>query len=900
VIRRWLQIREGESRRALLLFAYLFLVIASAVITKTSRDAIFQEKFGSAGLPNADLVSALFVGLVMAVYVRVSRRVGLRGLLVGTLLVTAAGTFGFWFIARVREPLWMLRVLYVWASVTAVLLPAQVWTLANRLMTTREARRLFGIVSSGAICGGIFAGLVTRTIVRHSDTADLLLPTAAALAICPLLVVLLWRERAAVAPGDAAQATDPADADLLGVRQTLATIWHSPHLRSVASLIGIAAIVTSIVSWQYKALAQVYFPDTGQRTAFYGLFTMWFGILALATQLFLSSRLLRRYGVGVALLVVPVALFATSIGLLASGALWAAILLRGSDQVVRYSVDKSTVELLYLPIPARQLMRAKALIDTLVQRTGDGLGALLLVVVSALFISDPMDAKEVGAVAVRTSVVSLVLLGAWIAAARSARRHYVDSLRDSIATHRPESHDPLPVAADRSIADLVTAALAAGSPDDVTRALSLLEHHDPPVSHPAVPALLGHASAQVRRHAVAVLAMAEDVGPVARVELLMRDPDEGVRAEALVYLSKCGSADPLTYLTELDEVHGSAVASAIAHFLSRPGPAQNVDAVRVLLQATSGGEGPDRHAARLEAARLIGSLPDRFEVQLNALLQDDAADVVRMALRASAALGKPSSIALIVTRLGDIDLATDAAEALVGFGNRAIPAMREALGRARHSAGVRHAIPDVLHRIGTAEAERLLVDYLLDSDPVFRLRVVSALNRLRQQTGDRRLERELIETVLAAEILGHYRSYQLLGRLSATGTAADGARTQARETMHAELERIFRMLKLLLPDQEIHSAYLGLQSDQPVVRANALEFLDHELPEPFRTLLLPLIDHEVVLEQRIAIANHLVGSTAESSAEAVAAFAASDELLRELARHAEARLGQPPGPASTL
>jgi hypothetical protein len=112
--------------------------------------------------------------------------------------------------------------------------------------------------------------------------------------------------------------------------------------------------------------------------------------------------------------------------------------------------------------------------------------------------------------------------------------------------------------------------------------------------------------------------LAEDTGAVARVEPLVRDPDEGVRAEALVYLSKYGSADPLTYLTELDEVHGSALASAITHFLSRPGPAQNVDAVRVLLQAATGGDDSDRHAARLEAAQLIESLPDRFEAQLNA------------------------------------------------------------------------------------------------------------------------------------------------------------------------------------------------------------------------------------------------------------------------------------------
>ena len=143
------------------------------------------------------MASALFVAAVMGVYLRLSRSVGVRPVVIGTLLLSAAATIGFWFIARVREPVWMLPVLYVWASVASVLLPAQVWTLANQVMTTREAKRLFGIVSSGAISGWIVAGLVAGAIASRTRVADLLLPTAAALAICPLLVEAIWRDERA-------------------------------------------------------------------------------------------------------------------------------------------------------------------------------------------------------------------------------------------------------------------------------------------------------------------------------------------------------------------------------------------------------------------------------------------------------------------------------------------------------------------------------------------------------------------------------------------------------------------------------------------------------------------------------------------------------------------------------
>ena len=43
------------------------------------------------------------------------------------------------------------------------------------------------------------------------------------------------------------------------------------------------------------------------------------------------------------------------------------------------------------------------------------------------------------------------------------------------------------------------------------------------------------------------------------------------------------------------------------------------------------------------------------------------------------------------------------------------------------------------------------------------------------------------------------------------------------------MERIFRLLALLHPDVDLHSAYYGVQSANQVVHDHALEFLDNVL-----------------------------------------------------------------------
>ncbi len=66
------------------------------------------------------------------------------------------------------------------------------------------------------------------------------------------------------------------------------------------------------------------------------------------------------------------------------------------------------------------------------------------------------------------------------------------------------------------------------------------------------------------------------------------------------------------------------------------------------------------------------------------------------------------------------------------------------------------------------------------------------------------------------------------------------------------------------------------------------------LPGRMRVLLLPLIDNEVNIADRIAIADRLVGTAPETLEGARAAFAAGEGLLHHAARHAQRQLDDDP------
>ncbi|HVN81625.1 MAG TPA: HEAT repeat domain-containing protein, partial [Terriglobia bacterium] len=327
---------------------------------------------------------------------------------------------------------------------------------------------------------------------------------------------------------------------------------------------------------------------------------------------------------------------------------------------------------------------------------------------------------------------------------------------------------------------------------------------------------------------------------------------------------------------------------------------------------------------RLAAARLLGSLPDCFEQQLRILLDDPEIEVESAAIKTVGKLRQRRFIPHLLRRLSDPQIQPAVIKALAKFEDGIVGTLSDYLSDHSTDIELRRSIPAVLVRIGTQEAARVLTESLLEGDTVLRLRIISSLNKLRRLHPEVDLDSSMIETVLAAEIMGHYRSYQILGTLGGHSECGDIAAVGFRESMNQEVERIFRLMQLLTPRHDLHSAYFGLQSKDPVVHDNALEFLDNILKPQVRKLLVPLLDSDVSLADRVRLANRVVGAKVESKEEAVQALMHSqdpwlesrgayaigalhikslepeldkhlndsDPLLQEAARQAKARLSE--------
>jgi AAA family ATP:ADP antiporter len=140
-------------------------------------------------------------------------------------------------------------------------------------------------------------------------------------------------------------------------------------------------------------------------------------------QLFLTSFVMTRLGLTVALSVLPLMVLLGSAGFLAFPALWLGSFLNTADNGFNYSINQSAKETLYVPTTRDEKYKAKAFIDMFVQRFAKVLAVGVSLAITTVF-ADFSIVRWL-------SVFTLLILLFWFLAVRYAGREFGERAGDA-------------------------------------------------------------------------------------------------------------------------------------------------------------------------------------------------------------------------------------------------------------------------------------------------------------------------------------------------------------------------------------------------------------------------------------------------------------------------------------
>src|SRR5688572_328057 len=893
LLHRIVVLRPGEATTAWLMFMYSFLVMTAYNIIKPITRSKAISSLGADNLPYVLVGAAVVIGSLMHLYDRSTARVPRR--LVGP--VTQVGLAGvlvvFWVLFRTNAA-WVSAAFFVFGLVFGLLLVSQFWTLANSLYDSRQARRLFGFIGGGASLGGITGAAVTTYAVDNVGSDNLTLVSAGVLMLCAATVVgIVNAESTNVArPGPrgrdgaleaqrALRTPDEGGDETADRRDAWRLLIGSRHLQLIALIVGIGALSAVFVEQQLNMAVAESGATTDDITRFLGQVTMYLSIAGFLVQVGLTSRLHRSYGLAVALMLLPAVVGATSVIILATGAVWAVALARVLDTSLRYTFDRTTREVLFLPLAVDVTQRAKPFVDVTVDRFARGAGAILLIL-----LIKPWGA---GLAWQQLAYVNLALVAAWVGLALAAHREYLDIFRRNLLTRAIEPEAVRFDIADSRTIGLLVSELWSPNPASVVYAIEMLETVGRRDVLPA--SLFAHVSSKVRARALKALERNESAdteSALPAVRRLLTDPDAEVRAAAVRALAVLQRDAGRSLLRpHLDDPSPGVAAAAAVELADsgQPDDEMAAEAARARLIADGDDAAGRRHAAQA-LARINNPA---FRTLLVPLIHDRDVSVAREAITSASARGAvdPLLVPALVSRLGHRTLKQPARQTLWASGESVVPVLTHVITDPQEHIWVRRHIPGTLQGIPCQASADALAGALEDSDSFIRFKSIAAIERLSRSHPQFRPPAGVIDTRMLREA-GHYCDRLTLRQnlIAREAESADTLLVRALDDKLARsIDRIFRLLGLRYSAKDVAAARYTIEHGVARERASALEYLDHEMTGLIRKRVMPIID-EAPLAERIRHANSLLKTRARDVPDTVAQlFHDNDPIVAAAAVH---------------
>lgn len=390
---RFFDIRSGEAPKAFGLSFYFFLVIAIFWVLKPLKRGLLIGYFGEDPITMAGwtlsgaeaeqmgkVLNMIVAYAVVVAFTWLSTRLSRQ-----QLVAAFSAVFGGLFVlfAVTIEGLGQAGVwsFYVLGDIWTTVMVATFWAITNDLNTADEAERLYGVIGLGGVVGGFVGASVVSGFVTDIGRAPLLVGLLVPLAF--IVGIAYWVNRCEVQRGQCPEDERPccpeetsapenaegpdtpgANAAIEGARLVL----QSKYLLGIAGVLALYEVTSNVVDFQLASVVEASITSDLARDQFFGFIGQATGVVSILVQLIVTPYVLKRFGVRVALFVLPAVVLLGAMGFLAVPVLALAGFMSVGDNALNYSINQSAKEALYTPTSKDAKYKAKAFIDMFVQR----------------------------------------------------------------------------------------------------------------------------------------------------------------------------------------------------------------------------------------------------------------------------------------------------------------------------------------------------------------------------------------------------------------------------------------------------------------------------------------------------------------------------------------------------
>ncbi len=784
---------------------------------------MFLAHVSAARLPFVYVGIALVAYLIHGANERIVGRYVSRRSLAVMLLTSGVLTTGFYFaLSSVGTA--AFYALYIWSGAVTTLVVIHLWMLLDRMFTITQAKRVYGLVGSGAASGAIAGALVASLLTNWMNTSGLLLVSGLGFCLAAPLPRFLNHPRR-----DSVESASPSDPG----GGAIAQIWDQPYARGLAALALCSAACLTLLDYVFKhAVANsVSNAELGQ---FFALTSLALNLASLLIQVLCVGPLLRRFSLTSALVILPACIVVGGVGMIVAGGLIAALALKLPDGTLRHSLHRTSTELLFVPFSNAVRNSVKPLIDSVFQRGGQALASMGLLALLALDTSAQV-----------ISGAMLLLAAIWIYGAVRLRSHYLDLFRSQLRWGEIGGGDFPDL--DAGSLETLIAALDSDNPDRTLAAMGILHREGKTRLIPAL--VLYHPHEQVVELALRLFASTKRRSALPAIQRVLHSDHRSASTRAAAVTAHsvidfdAALLESLQIADSAPEVQGAARVNLIVAEKSRR---ERQAALEEVLR--SGDEQTKAALADVVRWRRRRGFTDALE----RLAEDPSPTVRKAASKAMGVVRHPRALGVLIALLQHYETREYATQALVRYGEDARRLLGRTLSDPSTPTRLRAQLPAALSRFHAspeAAAEVLCRQLLDDESGTVRYRILFALEQLQRAHENLELDSSMLTYAVERDLSRAFRYLERRQILSRGIAESEARRTPGGELLvqavadkceHA-VERVFRLLNLLHPGERLMVIHTAAKGEDEKAKAGALELLSELIDEPIRTAVVALL-----------------------------------------------------------
>ena len=824
-IKNIIKIKSGEGKMVLTFFMFSFFTIAMGLVAKTARDAYFLSRFDKSILPLMFLAIAIVISPILTFYTKLSKKLAARTVFMITCSIFAVS---FIFLQAIMTG-YVIPIAYIWIEIAVAIMIIQFWSYAGESFEPQQAKRLFGIIAGGGSFAVMLIGMTLKPYVKTFGTDELLFISAGFLGLAFLfgnLSIQYFKK-------------DQTKGPKKPIKKTQKKKKMDPFIVGIATIVALSAIVTTLVDYQFKMIASATFPEETDLVGFFGTFYSIAGAASIIMQFFITGPILSRFGILLGLLILPFFLILGSTSILLAPVLLSASFAKFSDQTFKFTINSSSLELIWLPVPPEIRKVIKPQVSGTIKSIAEGIGGLvtfLLVKIIAL----PY-----------LSIVSLGSIVIWLFTSFKVKTGYVNQLQTAIAKRQIDFEELNVDVQDAAMVKTIEETLSSNDEIKQLFALEIIEGLPLSSWKKTIKRLFNDGAPEVQKR---ILSMAWDEESIISNEDIIQamNNNNSVSAEATIVVGRRKLKDALPDLENLllnsdNQDMSAAAAAAILQIESGP-----TDKAKMILNNMLDEQDDTTQATALK--RLIYNNQILTNDKLKSFLNHNSEIISNVALNIAEKRKDESLVPAIISNLSIAQTSIQARQTLKSFSEELInEQFKQLLESSETSRKLRLGIIRTLREYPNEDSIELLISQLDNNDQdIYNTIVESLLAIARVNPINENKQNQIADEIntIAEKVYTLNECLNMLPDDEHKFLMQDHLNNEIQNT----LPTLLKLGVLDVPETPIETYIHTIKSGDPSKLPFLLEFFENVFSKNEREVINPLIE-QLPLDERSKIGN---------------------------------------------